>query len=287
MANRMSNAGKSNAGSILRAEVFVGETHRFEDGSGTFSPTSSTLIMGEIDAVLVDAQHIRSDVQALSDVIAQTGKRLTTIYVTHGHADHWYGIGQLVRQFPSARAVTTAGVIEYIEKSRADAAERWREMFADRVVEADVIPGLVEGPIDLEGHKLHPIEVGQADIAPSTLLHVPSIGLVVPGDAVYNKIHMMLGLHEEWGRWLESIDKIEKLAPVMLVAGHKRPEASDLEVARIIDESRSYIRAFANAAKKVANADDLIQEISAKYPDFGNLWTLQFSARSYFARRRG
>jgi glyoxylase-like metal-dependent hydrolase (beta-lactamase superfamily II) len=278
---------KPNARSIPQAKVFVGETHRFEDGSGTFSPTSSTLIMGETDAVLVDAQHIRSDVHALGDMIAQTGKRLTTIYITHGHADHWYGIGQLVRRFPSARAVTTAGVIEYIEKNRADAAERWREMFADRVVEADVIPGLIEGPIDLEGHKLHPIEVGQADIAPSTLLHVPSIGLVVPGDAVYNKIHMMLGLHEEWGRWLESIDKIEKLAPVMLVAGHKRPEASDLEVARIIDESRSYIRVFANAAKKVVNADDLIQEVSAKYRDFGNLWTLQFSARSYFARRRG
>jgi hypothetical protein len=62
--------------------------------------------------------------------------------------------------------------------------------------------------MDLEGHKLHLIEVGQADIAPSRLLHVPSIGLVVPGDAVYNKIHMMLGLHEEWGRWLESIARL-------------------------------------------------------------------------------
>jgi glyoxylase-like metal-dependent hydrolase (beta-lactamase superfamily II) len=275
----------SHAGSILQAEVFVGDTHRFEDGIGTFSPTSSTLIMGETDAVLVDAQHIRSDVHALSDRIAQTGRRLTTIYITHGHPDHWYGIGELVRRFPSARAVTTAGVIEYIETNRADAAERWRAIFADRVVEADVIPGLIEGSIDLEGHKLHPIEVGQADIAPSTVLHAPSIGLVVPGDVVYNKIHMMLALHEEWERWLESIDKIEKLAPKMLVAGHKRPEASDLEVARIIDDSRSYIRAFANAAKKAATADDLIQEISAKYPDFGNLWTLQSSARAYFARR--
>ena len=108
-AGEHNGASKSNAGSILQAKVFVGETHHFEDDSGTFSPTSSTLIMGETDAVLVDAQHIRSDVHALSDMIAQTGKRLTTIYVTHDHADHWYGIGQLVRRFPSARAVTTAG----------------------------------------------------------------------------------------------------------------------------------------------------------------------------------
>jgi hypothetical protein len=150
-----------------------------------------------------------------------------------------------------------------------------------------VLPGLIKGAIDLEGHPLYPIEVGQADIAPSTVLHVPSIDPVVPGDAVYNKIHMMLGLHEEWDRWLESIDKIEKLSPKMLVAGHKRPEASDLEVKRIIDESRAYIQAFASEAKKAANADDLIQKISAKYPDFGNLFTLQFSAKSYFARRRG
>src|SRR6201995_2539227 len=103
--------------SELQADVFIGPFLPFEQGGGTFAATTSTLVSGSSEAVLIDAQHIRTDVAALAEFIARTGKRLTTIYVTHGHADHWYGIGQLVRRFPSARAVTTAGVIEYIEKS--------------------------------------------------------------------------------------------------------------------------------------------------------------------------
>jgi hypothetical protein len=59
-----------NTGSDLSIKVFVGRTHTFEDGSGTFSPTTSTLIIGRTDAVLVDAQHIREDVQSLCDLIA-------------------------------------------------------------------------------------------------------------------------------------------------------------------------------------------------------------------------
>ncbi len=73
----------------LRAEVFIGPFLPFERGKGTFSATTSTLVSGSSEALLIDAQHIRTDVSALGDLIERTGRRLTTIYVTHGHADHW------------------------------------------------------------------------------------------------------------------------------------------------------------------------------------------------------
>jgi glyoxylase-like metal-dependent hydrolase (beta-lactamase superfamily II) len=280
MANPASNAQ-------LSAKVFVGRTHGFEDGSGTFSPTTSTLIMGRTDAVLVDAQHIREDIEALVTMIAQSGRRLTTIYITHGHADHWYGAGEIMRRFPSSRPVATAGVVDYIERTRETSARSWRRMFGDRVVIGDALPSTIQGSLDLEGHELLPIEVGQADIAPSTVLHVPSIGLVVTGDVIYNRIHVMLGLTgpAEWDCWIDSVGKVERLAPNMLVAGHKRPEASDSDVARMIDETRSYIRAFADAAREATNADEIVGRMTALYPNFGNLWTLQFSATAYCERR--
>src|SRR5258707_1171811 len=102
---------------------------------GTFSPTTSTLVLESKDAVLIDAQHIRRDVAALGDMIARAERRLTTIYVTHGHADHWYGAGELVNRFPGARPVTTAGVVDYINESADQAAGQWSAMFGDRVVE--------------------------------------------------------------------------------------------------------------------------------------------------------
>jgi glyoxylase-like metal-dependent hydrolase (beta-lactamase superfamily II) len=275
-------------GAALHVAVFVGATHTFENGSGTFSPTTSTLITGAKDAVLVDAQHIKSDVKALGDMIAQSGKRLTAIYVTHGHADHWYGTGELLRRFPTARAVATAGVIDYIETSKQNAAQQWRMMFGDRVVDAGMVPQVLNEPLELEGHELRVIEVGQGDITPSTVLFVPAIATAVPGDVVYNGIHVMLGLSgpRQWDAWLASIDKIERLAPKAIVAGHKRAERPDTDVDRIINETRSYIRTFAEAAPKASTPEALVDAVSARFPDFGNLWTLQFSARSYFANHK-
>jgi glyoxylase-like metal-dependent hydrolase (beta-lactamase superfamily II) len=36
--------------------------------------------------------------EVLVDWVRASGKNLTTIYVTHGHGDHWFGIGAL--RFP-------------------------------------------------------------------------------------------------------------------------------------------------------------------------------------------
>jgi glyoxylase-like metal-dependent hydrolase (beta-lactamase superfamily II) len=273
----------------LKTKVFVSPSLTFENNiSGTFSPTSSTLIIGERDAVLVDAQHLRSDVKALGDLIEQTGKRLTTIYVTHGHADHWYGIGELTRRFPTARAVATAGTLDYINKTKDYAAKQWRTMFGDRVVDANLLPEIVSGPLSLEGHELRIVEVGQGDIENSTVLHIPAIDAVIAGDVVYNKIHMMVGLGgpKEWALWLDSIDQIEKLKPKMIVAGHKKADMPDTHAQRIIDESRSYIQTFAEASEKAENERALTDAMTAKFPDFGNVSTLLFSAKQYLAKQQ-
>jgi len=52
-------------------------------------PNSSTLIYGERDAVLVDTFLTADATQALADWVMASGKNLTTIYLTHGHGDHF------------------------------------------------------------------------------------------------------------------------------------------------------------------------------------------------------
>src|SRR5258708_15020674 len=72
----------------------------------TFSPTTSTLIFGARNAVRVDALPIREDVDALGDTIVSTGRTLTTIFITHGHRDHFLGSDRLIARFPGARVPT-------------------------------------------------------------------------------------------------------------------------------------------------------------------------------------
>jgi glyoxylase-like metal-dependent hydrolase (beta-lactamase superfamily II) len=280
----------SSAGAAdLRAEVFIGPFLPFERGKGTFAATTSTLVYGSSEALLIDAQHIRTDVAALGDLIEGTGRRLTTIYVTHGHADHWYGAGELVARFPEARLVATPPVLEYIHQAADVEARQWAAMFGDRVVKPTAIPEALNGlTLELEGNELRIVEVGQGDIRPSTVVHIPAIDTVVAGDVVYNQIHAMLGLSGPggWERWLQSLDAIEKLDAQMIVAGHKKPESSDREVSRMLDETRSYIGDFAQGARSLDSAEELVQLMKSKYPDFGNTWTLHFSAHAWFSRKQ-
>jgi glyoxylase-like metal-dependent hydrolase (beta-lactamase superfamily II) len=280
----------SSAGAAdLRAEVFVGPFLPFERGKGTFAATTSTFVYGLSEALLIDAQHIRSDVAALGDLIERTGRRLTTIYVTHGHADHWYGAGDLAARFPGARVVATAPVLQYINEEAEVQAEQWSAMFGDRVVEPTAVPEALDGlTLELEGHEIQIFEVGPGAIRPSTVVHIPAIDTVAAGDVVYNEIHAMLGLSGPagWERWLQSLDVIEKLNAQMIVAGHKRPDSSDREVGRMLDETRSYISDFAQGAQILGSAEELIRYMKSKYPDFGNPWTLHFSAQSWFTRKQ-
>ena len=70
----------------LQLQVFVSPTHPIGNDGLTFSPTTSTLIYGEREAILVDAQFIKNDIVELGNLIEELGKTLTTIFITHGHA---------------------------------------------------------------------------------------------------------------------------------------------------------------------------------------------------------
>jgi len=93
-----------------------------------------------------------------------------------------------------------------------------------------VLPELFDGDsIDLDGHQLRVIDIGQGDIEHSTIVHLPSLRAVAAGDVVYNKVHMLTALTDATAReaWIASIGSIAALDPDIVVAGHKRVGAPD------------------------------------------------------------
>ncbi|MBH0777923.1 MBL fold metallo-hydrolase [Nocardia bovistercoris] len=270
----------------LRTHVFVALAREVRGGPATFAPTTATLVTGEHEAVLIDTQFIDTEVAALGEFIENTGKRLTTIYITHAHADHYLGLDALTRRFPDARAATTAAVAAAIEATLDDQIRQWRDWFGPDITAPAVLPTALDGDvIDLEGHPLRVIEIGQGDIAPSTVVHIPSIDTVIAGDIAYNRIHPMLAFTgpDEWKSWIDSIDTIRQLAPRTVIAGHKAPGADDNDVDAILDGTRDYIRDFHDVVTKSTNADQVVAALTAKYPDYGNVTTLVVSARAAFA----
>src|SRR5262249_54839949 len=82
---------------------------------------SSTLISGERDAVLVDTFLTIEQSRIQADWVAASGKNLVAIYVTHGHGDHFFGLGPLLERFPRAKAVATPEVVEVMRAQLAPA----------------------------------------------------------------------------------------------------------------------------------------------------------------------
>ena len=121
----------------------------------------------------------------------------------------------------------------------------WRKGFPDQIdARPPVAEPLTGNTIDLEGEQLVAVEVGHSDTDDTTVLHVPSIGLVAAGDAVYNDVHLYLAEAGNGGiqGWLDALDTIEALQPSVVIAGHKRDGADDSP--DNIEQTRRYLRDF-------------------------------------------
>jgi glyoxylase-like metal-dependent hydrolase (beta-lactamase superfamily II) len=239
---------------------------------------SATLIFGEREAVLVDTFLTIDQNAELADAVASTGKRLTAIYITHGHGDHCFGITMLKQRFPGVRAVATDAVVGHIaEQVAPDMLEGfWRPRVGAQLPED---PGNAEplggAALELEGETLVPIEAGHTDTADSTSLHVPSIGLVAAGDVVYNGTHPYLAESTARTRleWVDALDRLAEIRPRAVVAGHKVPDHDDSP--RHIAETRQYLRDFIRLDQETATARELFDAMMELYPDRanpGSLW---------------
>lgn len=239
---------------------------------------SSTLISGERDAVLVDTFLTTEQSLTLLKWVIASGKNLTAIYITHGHGDHFFGLAPILEHFPTARAVAIPEVVKAMEAQLSPESIDgfWRKRIPDGIPERLLVADpLDENELELEGHKLVPVNTGQTDTACSTSLHVPSIDLIVAGDVVYNGIHPYLAETTALSRlqWISALEKLEALEPKAVVAGHKIPENDDDP--RNIGETRKYLRDFDRLDKITNTARDLYDAMLELYPNRanpGSLW---------------
>ena len=276
--------------STLTLDVHTSSLQKLPDAvGGWFSPTTSTLLYGPTEAVLVDSQYLENDVTELARRIEESGRTLTTIFITHAHADHYFGTEWLLTRFPQAKAVALPSVVAEIKATNEDQRKTWRQWFEGRALDNTAIPEVLDGDtILLDGEELKVIEVGQADIAPATILWVPSLRAVVAGDAVYNGVNPFLAASgpADWPKWIESVDKIAALEPQIVVGGHKDPDAPDDDLAATVDFTRDFIRTFIDELDASSDSRDLVARMRGHYPDNLNPSALVLSAVTAWKRKK-
>ena len=251
-----------------------------------FSPTASTLVCGSEDAVLTDPGLTEDQARALGDWVAGKDRNLTDIFITHGHGDHWFAAGLLAERF-GARVVASAGTITQMHGSVATRPLLWDKMYAGLVPPSPVTAVTVPGNrFTLEGHDLVIVEVGHTDSDDTSVLHVPDLGLVVAGDAIYNGVHMYLGQSAVggFGPWRDAIGKVEALDGRHIVTGHQNSQLDD-DAKRTIAETRHYLDDAEDLLGTENTAAGFFNAKIARYPDHLGRMILWVSARAMYGVR--
>jgi glyoxylase-like metal-dependent hydrolase (beta-lactamase superfamily II) len=272
----------------LSYDVFVSDGpvgaggERMPDGAPlAWSPLSSTLIFGAHDALLVDPPFTRTQIRSVGDWVERSGRRLAYIYATHGHGDHWFGTGELARRFPGVTSYATEGTIEVMRQQVGPSREQlFDRIFPGQIPETPVLaePVPAQG-FRLEGNPVEAVETGHTDTDKTTVLHVPSIGLVVAGDVAYNGVHQYIleggggGLKE----WLRALDRVAGLHSRAVVAGHKNKNRPDDPA--ILDETRQYLQDAIRLLDDKPTAREFYDQMTGLYPDRLNPGVVWLGAR--------
>jgi glyoxylase-like metal-dependent hydrolase (beta-lactamase superfamily II) len=238
----------------------------------------STLVSGEKDAILVDAAFTLADAHRVAAAIFDSKKNLTTVYVTHFHPDHYFGLAVLKQAFPKAKLVASPATVADIKKSWKDKVKQWGPMYGANIPTQPVIPTpLTAKTLTLEVHG--PV---QGDAVNNSYLWIPSIKTVIAGDIVYHGVYPWTAETNLAGRqaWLKTLDELAALSPTTVIAGHKDPKLKD-DVSGI-EQTRAYLKAFDEALAASKTADELEAKMKAKYPDLALEIVLHIGAGAQF-----
>ena len=203
------------------------------------------------EAVLVDSgycSHADRTVRLVEEAL--DGATLARLVNTHCHSDHIGGNEAVVQRFGCRVTIPAGEAPEIDDWERQDRWNAYVDQQARRFAYDDLLAagdGFRAGALEWEvfpapGHDMEAL-----------MFHEPRHGLLLSGDALWEDGLGFVWAHEGANPFvaaaLETLDRIERLAPRIVVPGHGAPFE---DVAGAIARARSRLAAFAADPRKTA-----------------------------------
>ncbi|MFF8769932.1 MBL fold metallo-hydrolase [Kitasatospora sp. NPDC015120] len=257
----------------LEIDVFTGPESAFF--------ATSTLILGEHTAILVDAQLTRSAGRQLAEWVAGKGRRLLAIVITHQHPDHYFGAEEVLRLFPEAQLLASPSVVDGILGTAAAKVAQWKPVFGDDIPDHPLVPApLLPQPLMIDRQVIPVLLLGQGDCGGSTVVHVPSVRTVVAGDFAYNGTHVWTAdtTPEQRTEWVRNLGRIAGLGADRVIAGHRAPDQGD-DAGRVLAFTGEYLQDFDRLlAEHPHDAEALVAAVNERYGELTLPALLELSA---------
>jgi glyoxylase-like metal-dependent hydrolase (beta-lactamase superfamily II) len=269
------NAQTSNAQTKLQLKVHTGVGVNGYD-------VNSTMISGEKDTLVIDPQFSLSEAHRLAAEILESKKNLVTIYVTHPHPDHLFGLAVLKQAFPSANIVALPATVNGAKTGWPARQKFWFPTYGNNIPGPEpVLPEELSTPVlTLEGEDL-PITGGvQGDGPGNSFVYIPSLKAVVAGDTVFD--HVYFGVPKDKARedWMKTLDQIAALNPAIVIPGHQGPGATQNMAS--IAWMKKYIADWDANVASSKNAAEMRAKVVKQYPGLGMEFTLDDRVAAFF-----
>src|ERR1700732_4296625 len=244
--------------------------------------TNSVMIEGAHEVMLVDAQLTKTGAERVLQEIKETKKPLSIIYITHEHADHFLGLEVFREAYPGVRIIANSAVVDRINKVYEDKIDKWRKILGSGATSSVVaIEKFDENFIEFESSKIEVLKSIRGDTDENTMLWIPGQRILISGDVLFNGMHVYTAETDSKarGKWLNSLQKIRELKPLVVIPGHSKVGAP-LDASTAVDFTGNYLLAFEEEVKKAKDSDSLINAMKEKFPSSDLLLAIERGAKA-------
>ncbi|EPI4954941.1 TPA: MBL fold metallo-hydrolase [Vibrio parahaemolyticus] len=261
------------AASILMASPVLAANHspltlEVYNADGNSFHVNSTLVYGETDAMVIDTGFTKADAMRIAAKVLDSGKTLKTIFISQADPDYYFGAEALHQQFPDAQIIATPAVQKIIKEKLAGKLAYWGPKLGANAPVKPVIPVAYDkASLELEGHKIE-IRGYHGTSAHRPYLWIPDNKAILGNVAVYSNVHLWMADAADQtaiNAWEQQLSEMLALKPQVVIPGHMK--AGTKLNADTIRYSQQYLQDFQQAKKHSNNSVQLIDTISAKYPE--------------------
>jgi glyoxylase-like metal-dependent hydrolase (beta-lactamase superfamily II) len=243
---------------------------------------NSVIIEGADEVMLVDAQLTKTSAEKVLQEIKETKKPLSTIFITHEHADHFLGLEVFREAYPGVRIIANSAVTDRINIVYQEKVDKWKKILGSGATSHVVVIEQFDGNfIKFESSTIEVLKDVQGDTDENTMLWIPGQRILISGDVLFNGMHVYTAETDSKarGKWLNSLNKIRELKPSVVIPGHSKVGAP-LDAGTAVDFTENYLLAFEEELKKAKDPDSFINTMKERFPSADLLLALERGAKA-------